>query len=56
MNDEMDFDSFLAQDMWGLSLDDVCEACIANIDGSEYIDCFEEKLRKKRLEEGVNND
>ena len=56
MHDEMDFDSFLAQGMWGLTLDDVCEACSANINGSEYINHLNKKLKKENLQGGRSSD
>lgn len=36
MDDEMDFDSFLAQDM--LDLDDASDCCGCLLEGMEYID------------------
>lgn len=54
MNDEMDFDSFLAQDM--IDLEDACDCCSCLLEGMEYADEWEKGQNKRRLKEGEKND
>lgn len=54
MDKEIDFDSFLAQDM--PDLDDACECCKCILEGMEYVDEWEGKQIRRRSKEGKKDD